>query len=80
MSSDGGKTFPQQHAVSDVAFNPCSGFPGCFFFGDYYQLVADADGGIHATWADTRDGKSMQIYQQLLKWGSGTGNLVRVRH
>src|SRR5262249_3457306 len=68
MSSDGGKTFPRQQAVREAAFNPCNGFPGCFFFGDYYQLVAGGDSGIHATWADTRDGKSMQMYSQLLKW------------
>jgi hypothetical protein len=33
-STDGGKHFPIQKPVSDTAFNPCTGFPGCGFFGD----------------------------------------------
>src|SRR6516162_5413114 len=36
-STDGGKTFRTQKAVNDVSFNPCIGFPGCTFFGDYTQ-------------------------------------------
>ncbi len=67
-SVDGGKTFPQQKAVSDVSFNPCVGFPGCGFFGDYTQLVSGPDGLIHAAWADTRDGASMQIWSQVVTW------------
>ena len=54
-STDGGKTFPKQMAVSDTSFNPCVGFPGCGFFGDYTQLVSGPDGVIHAAWSDTRD-------------------------
>src|ERR1700730_3811617 len=60
-STDGGKTFPIQKAVSDTAFDPCTGFPGCGFFGDYVQLVSGPDGGVHAALSDTRDGGSMQI-------------------
>jgi hypothetical protein len=67
-SVDGGKTFPKQQAVSDVNFNPCIGFPGCGFFGDYTQLVAGPDGQIHAAWSDTRDGASMQIWSQVISW------------
>jgi hypothetical protein len=67
-STDGGKTFPTQNAVSDVAFNPCVGFPGCGFFGDYTQLVSGPDGIVHAAWSDTRDGVSMQIYSQAVTW------------
>jgi hypothetical protein len=67
-STDGGKTFPVQHAVSTAAFNPCVGFPGCGFFGDYNQLTSGADGVVHAAWSDTRDGVSMQIYTQAVTW------------
>ena len=67
-STDGGKTFPRQQAVSDVNFNPCIGFPGCSFFGDYTQLVSGPDGLIHAAWSDTRDGASMQIWSQVITW------------
>jgi hypothetical protein len=67
-SVDGGKTFPTQKAVSDVNFNPCVGFPGCGFFGDYTQLVSGSDGVIHAAWSDTRDGASMQIWSQTVTW------------
>jgi hypothetical protein len=67
-STDGGHTFPTQTAVSDVAFNPCIGFPGCGFFGDYTQLASGPDGVVHAAWSDTRDGASMQIYSQAITW------------
>jgi hypothetical protein len=67
-STDGGNTFSTQNAVSDVAFNPCVGFPGCGFFGDYTQLVSGPDGVVHAAWSDTRDGASMQIYSQAVTW------------
>jgi hypothetical protein len=67
-SVDGGKTFPKQQAVSDVNFNPCVGFPGCGFFGDYTQLVSGSDSVIHAAWSDTRDGASMQIWSQVVTW------------
>jgi hypothetical protein len=67
-SVDGGKTFPVQKAVTDVNFNPCNGFPGCGFFGDYTQLVSGPDGIIHAAWSDTRDGASMQIWSQVITW------------
>jgi hypothetical protein len=65
-SIDGGKTFPVQQPVNDVSFNPCTGFPGCAFFGDYTQLVSGADGAVHAAWADTRDAASMQIWSQVV--------------
>ena len=67
-STDGGHTFPTQSAVSDTSFNPCVGFPGCGFFGDYTQLVSGPDGVVHAAWSDTRDGVSMQIYSQAVTW------------
>ncbi len=67
-STDGGNTFPTQQAVSTKSFNPCVGFPGCGFFGDYTQIVAGPDGVVHAAWADTRDGASMQIYTQAVTW------------
>ena len=67
-STDGGKTFPTQTAVNDVPFNPCVGFPGCGFFGDYTQIVAGPDGVVHAAWSDTRDGRSMQIWSQAITW------------
>jgi len=67
-STDGGKTFPTQTAVSDTSFNPCVGFPGCGFFGDYTQIAAGPDGVVHAAWSDTRDGASMQIYGQAITW------------
>jgi hypothetical protein len=67
-STDGGKTFPTQAAVSAAKFNPCVGFPGCGFFGDYTQLVSGPDGVVHAAWSDTRDGASMQIFTQAVTW------------
>ncbi|HEV2491225.1 MAG TPA: hypothetical protein VGT03_15580 [Candidatus Acidoferrales bacterium] len=67
-STDGGKTFPVQMPVSDVPYNPCVGFPGCGFFGDYTQLVSGPDGVVHAAWQDTRDGASMQIWSQAITW------------
>jgi hypothetical protein len=42
-STDGGGTFPTQMGMSDTLFNPCIGFPGCGFFGDYTQLVSGPD-------------------------------------
>ncbi|HTS55470.1 MAG TPA: hypothetical protein VMH26_19545 [Burkholderiales bacterium] len=65
-STDGGKTFPVQQPVNDVLFNPCTGFPGCSFFGDYTQLVSGSDGEVHAAWSDTRDAASMQIWSQVV--------------
>jgi len=65
-STDGGKTFATQMAVSDTAFNPCVGFPGCGFFGDYDQIAAGPDDVVHAAWSDTRDGSSMQIFTQVV--------------
>jgi len=67
-SGDGGMTFPTQQPVSSTSFNPCDGFPGCGFFGDYTQLVAGSDGVVHAAWSDTRDGASMQIFSQSVTW------------
>jgi len=67
-STDGGNTFPTQQAVSTRSFNPCVGFPGCGFFGDYTQIVAGPDGVVHAAWSDTRDGATMQIYTQAVTW------------
>jgi hypothetical protein len=67
-SFDGGHTFPIQKAVNDVPFNPCTGFPGCGYFGDYTQLASGPDGTVHAAWADTRDGVSMQIWSQTVEF------------
>jgi hypothetical protein len=67
-SSNGGRSFSKQQAVSNTSFNHCVGFPNCSFFGDYYQLVAGNDDVVHAAWADTRDGATMQIYTQDIKW------------
>lgn len=67
-STDGGRTFSTQMAVSDTSFNPCIGFPGCGFFGDYTQLVSGPDNVVHAAWSDTRDGASMQIWSQAVTW------------
>lgn len=67
-STDGGKTFPIQQVVSDTSFNPCIGFPGCGFFGDYVQLVSGPDGVVHAAWSDTRDGASMQVWSEVITW------------
>jgi hypothetical protein len=65
-STDGGRTFPMQEPVNDVAFNPCIGFPGCGFFGDYTQLVSGSDGAVHAAWSDTRDAATMQVWSQVV--------------
>lgn len=67
-STNGGATFPTQQPVSTAQFNPCVGFPGCGFFGDYTQLVSGPDGTVHAAWSDTRDNASMQIYTQAITW------------
>jgi hypothetical protein len=67
-STDEGRTFPTQMAVSDFAFNPCDGFPGCGFFGDYTQIATGPDGIVHAAWTDTRDRASMQIWGQAITW------------
>lgn len=67
-STDGGNTFPTQLPVSSAAFNPCIGFPGCGFFGDYTQIAAGPNGVVHAAWSDTRDGASMQIFGQAITW------------
>ena len=67
-STNGGNTFPTQQAVSTTSFNPCVGFPGCGFFGDYTQIAAGPDGIVHAAWSDTRDGASMQIFTQAITW------------
>jgi len=63
-SLDGGRTFRIQLPVNDVPFNPCVGFPGCEYFGEYTQLASGPDGVVHAAWQDTRDGVSMQIWSQ----------------
>lgn len=67
-STDSGKTFSKQQAVSDVGFNPCIGFPGCGFFGDYTQLVSGPDNVVHAAWTDTRDQASQQIWSARITW------------
>jgi hypothetical protein len=67
-SRDEGRTFPLQKAVSDVPFDPCIGFQGCGYFGDYTQLAAGPDGQIHAAWSDTRDDASMQIWSQTIRF------------
>jgi hypothetical protein len=67
-STDRGKTFSTQMAVSDTSFNPCTGFPGCSFFGDYTQIASGPDGVVHAAWSDTRDGASMQIFSQAINF------------
>ncbi len=67
-SFDGGHSFPIQRAVNDVPFNPCNGLPGCGYFGDYTQLASGPDGIVHAAWADTRDGVSMQIWSQTVEF------------
>jgi len=67
-SFDGGRTFTIQKAVNDVPFNPCNGLPGCGYFGDYTQLASGPDGIVHAAWADTRDGVSMQIWSQTVEF------------
>jgi hypothetical protein len=67
-SIDAGKTFQHQQAVSDTAFNPCIGSSYCSYFGDYDQLVTGSDDVTHATWADTRDGASAQLYSQAITW------------
>jgi hypothetical protein len=55
-----------QQAVNDVSFNPCTGFPGCGFFGDYTQLASAPDGTVHAAWSDTRDAASMQLWSTVV--------------
>lgn len=67
-SVDGGRSFPKQRPVSDVAFHPCVGFPGCSYFNDYDELTIGPDDVVHATWTDTRDGVTQQLYTQALKW------------
>lgn len=67
-SSDGGKSFPRQQPVNDVPFNPCSSNTYCTYFGDYYQLITGRDDVVHATWSDTRDGSSSQLYTQAITW------------
>ncbi len=67
-STDGGNTFPTQAPVSDFQFNPCVGFPGCGFFGDYTQIATGPDDVVHAAWSDTRDHASMQIWGQAITW------------
>jgi hypothetical protein len=67
-STDGGNAFQTQKQVSDTTFNPCVGFPGCSFFGDYTQLVAGQNGVVHAAWSDTRDNASMHIFSQAISW------------
>ncbi|HEY4386293.1 MAG TPA: hypothetical protein VGN34_17690 [Ktedonobacteraceae bacterium] len=67
-SLDQGHSFRHQQAVSDTLFNPCIGSPNCGYFGDYDQLVTGPDDVTHATWIDTRDGASEQIYSQAITW------------
>ncbi|MBO0778726.1 MAG: hypothetical protein J2P37_07845 [Ktedonobacteraceae bacterium] len=67
-SQDGGRSFPRQQAVSDTRFYPCAGFPSCGYFNDYNQLVIGPDDVVHATWTDTRDGMTQQIYTQSVTW------------
>ena len=67
-STDRGKTFPTQAAVSDFQFNPCVGFPFCGFFGDYTQIATGPDDVVHAAWSDTRDRATMQIWGEAITW------------
>jgi len=67
-STNGGSSFATQKAVSTASFNPCTGFPGCGFFGDYTQIVSGPDGVVHAAWSDTRDGASMQVFSARVTW------------
>ncbi len=67
-SVDQGHSFRHQQPVSDTSFNPCVGSPYCGYFGDYDQLVTGSDDVTHATWIDTRDGASAEIYSQAITW------------
>jgi hypothetical protein len=67
-STNGGTTFPAQMAVSDEPFNPCINTDNCGFFGATNQLVAGSDGVVHAAWSDTRDGVSLQLWSEAIKW------------
>lgn len=58
-SVDGGKTFPGQHAVNDVSFDPTIGVVG-----PSGAMVAKPQGGVKAFWADTRDGATQQIWSE----------------
>jgi hypothetical protein len=54
-----------ERALSGL-FDPCVGQKNCEYFGQFDQLASGPDGIVHATWADTRDGVSMQIYTEAI--------------
>ena len=55
-----------ERALSGL-FDPCVGQKNCAYFGEFDQLASGPDGIVHATWADTRDGVSMQIYTEAIE-------------
>jgi hypothetical protein len=65
-ATDGGLGFGPDQPLTSL-FNPCAGVPDCGYFGDYDQLAEGPDGVLHATWAETRDGVSMQIYSEAIQ-------------
>ena len=76
-ATDGGLGLGPSQPVTSL-FNPCAGVPDCGYFGDYDQLAEGPDvqqrllregrrGVVHATWAETRDGVSMQIFSEAIQ-------------
>ncbi len=58
-SIDGGRTFVDQRAVNDVAFDPTIGGAG-----PSGSIVATARNTVKAFWTDTRDGATQQIWSE----------------
>lgn len=65
-ATDGGLGLGPSQPVTSL-FNLCAGVPDCGYFGDYDQLAEGPDGVVHATWAETRDGVSMQIFSEAIQ-------------
>ncbi len=55
---------PNGESALSGLFDPCAGNPGCAYFGNFDQIASGPDGVVHATWVDTRDGVSMQIFYE----------------
>ena len=65
-ATDGGLCLGPSQPVTSL-FNLCAGVPDCGYFGDYDQLAEGPDGVVHATWAETRDAVSMQIFSEAIQ-------------
>jgi hypothetical protein len=82
-SSDGGVTW-RDHAISDAGWNCNQTESAGFFIGDYLDVDADRQGGIHPLWCEGRNGSqdvftdtaNLQLYTDVATLSAAVGGSV----